>query len=147
MVPDKPIPMVSIPSHLAYVNCLRAFVVAACKLYGLDDNTTEGIALAVHEAVTNVIRHGHRHQYDKSIQLTCTVHPDRLEIHIYDEGEPFDITQVPELDPAELRIGGRGVFLMRTLLDQISSEPRPGGGNHFRLVKFCSPQLPPCEPS
>src|SRR5262249_23045784 len=76
MDPDKPIPMVSIPSHLAYVNCLRGFVVGVCKMYGLDDTTTDGIALAVHEAVTNIIRHSHQHDLGKLIQLTCEVQPD-----------------------------------------------------------------------
>ncbi len=141
MVSNKSMPMVTIPSHLAYVNCLRAFLVAFCKAHDLSDCTTEALALAVHEAVTNIIRHGHRHCQEKTIQLGCAAFPDRVEIHILDEGTPFDITQVPPLDPGEVRLGGRGVFLMRALLDQISCEPRPGGGNHFRLVKFCSPRL------
>ena len=146
MVSDKSMPMVTIPSHLAYVNCLRAFLISFCKTHALDDTTTDGLALAIHEAVTNIIRHGHQHSYDKTIQLRCAAYPDRLEFHILDEGTPFDITQVPELDPGEVRVGGRGVFLMRTLLDQISCEPRPTGGNHFRLVKFCTPRLPPPTP-
>jgi serine/threonine-protein kinase RsbW len=143
MVPPKPIPTVSIPSHLAYVNCLRGFVIGVCKTYGLDDATAEGIALAVHEAVTNIIRHSHQHDSDKPIQLTCEAHPDRLEINIYDEGAHFDVSQVPELDPGEIRVGGRGVFLMRALLDQICCAARQGGGNHLRLVKFCKPHSPP----
>ncbi|OAI48013.1 hypothetical protein AYO44_08125 [Planctomycetaceae bacterium SCGC AG-212-F19] len=147
MLPPKPIPTVSIPSHLAYVNCLRAFVIGVCKTYGLDDCSTEGIALAVHEAVTNIIRHSHQHDVGKLIQLTCEALPDRVEIHILDEGDPFDVTQVPELDPGEIRVGGRGVFLMRALLDQISCAARAGGGNHLRLVKFCTPRCPPSERS
>ena len=37
---------------------------------------------------------------------------------------------------------GRGVFLMRALVDQLHCEPRPDGGNHLRLVKFCTPRPP-----
>jgi anti-sigma regulatory factor (Ser/Thr protein kinase) len=54
-----------------------------------------------------------------------------------DQGEPFDIAQVPHLNPGELRIGGRGVFLMRALMDEVRCEPRAPGqrGNTLRLVK------------
>jgi serine/threonine-protein kinase RsbW len=147
MPQDKTIFSASIPSDLAHVSCARAFVTAACKSHGIDDKTTELIALAVHEAITNVIRHGHCHQYDKPIQLLFYPYSDRIEIHILDEGEPFDLDQVPELDPGELRLGGRGVFLMRTLFDQVSCQPRDGQGNHLRLVKFCPVKSPGSCPS
>jgi serine/threonine-protein kinase RsbW len=142
MASDKSTFMVSIPSHLEHVGCVRAFIMAVCKSHGMDTAPTEAIALAAHEAVTNIIRHGHRHDYDKPIQLQCVPYPDRMEIHILDEGEPFDLAAVPELDPGELRIGGRGVFLIRALIDQVSCEPRVGRGNYFRLVKFCPLKSP-----
>ena len=55
-----------------------------------------------------------------------------------DEGAPFDLPAVPEMDPAELRIGGRGVFLMRTLMDELTCQPRGERGNVLRMVKFCA---------
>ena len=145
MAPELPNFMATIPSHLAHVCCARAVITAACKSHGIDEHTTELIALAVHEALTNVIRHGHAHQYDKAIQVRFYPYADRIEIHILDEGEPFDLDSVPDLDPGELRLGGRGIFLMRKLFDQVSCEPRPGGGNHLRLVKSYPVKLPgPC---
>ncbi len=144
MVPDKPSFTVTIPSHLAYVQAVRACVGCFCKAHGLNDCTTEGIALAVHEAVTNIIRHAHQHEYHRPIQLICEALADRIEIHILDEGSCFDLSQVPQLDPGEVRVGGRGVFLMRTLLDQLQCLPRAGGGNHLLLVKFCTPHPPAC---
>jgi anti-sigma regulatory factor (Ser/Thr protein kinase) len=60
-----------------------------------------------------------------------------VEIHVLDEGEPFDLQAVPQLDPAELRLGGRGVFLMRALMDEISCQPRGQRGNILRMVKRC----------
>jgi len=143
MAADKPLFLVTIPSHLVHVAAARNFLKAICKTHGLDDDAIEGVALAVHEALTNVIRHGHRHDHDKTLTLTCAFAPEQLEIHILDEGAPFNICEVPELDPAELRVGGRGVFLMRTLFDELSCQPRPEGGNDLRLVKRCALRMPP----
>jgi anti-sigma regulatory factor (Ser/Thr protein kinase) len=56
-------------------------------------------------------------------------------LHLLDEGEPFDIDAMPTLDPAELRIGGRGLFLMRTLLDELTCQRREQRGNVLRMVK------------
>ena len=44
---------------------------------------------------------------------------------------------MPHLDPAEVRIGGRGVFLMRKLMDELSCQPRGERGNTLRMVKRC----------
>src|SRR5262249_24421204 len=96
---------------------------------------TRAIVVAVDEAVNNVIRHGHRHDTAMSFQLECHVSPHCLEIRLIDEGEPFDLTAVPKLDPSGLRIGGRGVYLMRTLMDEVSCEPRGPRGNTLRLIK------------
>ena len=75
---------------------------------------------------------------------SCYPCSDRIEVHILDEGEPFDVTAVPHLDPGELRIGGRGVFLMRALMDEVTCESRIPGqlGNTLRLVKRCTHSRP-----
>src|SRR6516165_229507 len=99
MASEQPAFSVTIPSHLAHVSCARTFVVAVCKSHGIDDTTTEAMDLAVHDGLTNIIRHGHCHQYDKPIQVSCYTHPDRMEIHILDQAEPFDLKGVPNLDP------------------------------------------------
>jgi anti-sigma regulatory factor (Ser/Thr protein kinase) len=67
--------------------------------------------------------------------VQCFLHPDSIEIRLLDEGEPFDLASVPDLNPAELRIGGRGVFLMRALMDELSCQPRGEHGNTLRMVK------------
>ena len=58
---------------------------------------------------------------------------------LLDDGEPFNVTSVPHLDPSEVRVGGRGVFLIRRLVDEMVSEPRHPRGNVLRLVKYFRP--------
>jgi len=134
--------ILTIPTDLAMMSCARAFLVAVCQSHGVDPTVTEGMALAAHEALSNVIRHSHHHRRDIPIQLRCYVEPDRLEIQILDEGDPFDLSNVPELDPGELRIGGRGVFLMKALTDELICERRGERGNLLRLVKRSPTKAP-----
>lgn len=135
MAPEATPQVLKLPSDLDHVARAREFIVAACRAAGFDDETAQGLALAVHEAVTNVIRHAHRDRPHAPLEIHCYPRADHIEIHILDEGDPFDVNAVPELDPAELRVGGRGVFLMRALTDELTCEPLGERGNRLRLVK------------
>ncbi len=136
----------TIHSDLHLLALARAFVEGVCRVGGFDENTTHAVVLATDEAMNNVIRHAHQGKTDLPIQILCFLHPDRIEIQLHDEGEPFDIAQVPFLDPAELRIGGRGVFLMRRLMDELTTCARPDRGNVLRMVKRCASHRP-CQPN
>lgn len=134
----------TIHSDLHLLSLARAFVEGVCRVAGYDDSTTHAVVLATDEAMNNVIRHAHHGQTDLPIQVFCFLRPDGIEIHLHDQGDPFDITQVPHMDPAELRIGGRGVFLMRRLMDELTMCPSPSRGNVLRMVKRCA-SGPPCS--
>jgi serine/threonine-protein kinase RsbW len=128
----------TVPSDLRQLALARAFVEGVCADCGLDEKTTCAVVLAASEAINNVIRHAHRNRPEAQLQVRCFLQPEGLEIHLLDEGAPFDLAAVPDLDPSEVRIGGRGVFLMRTLMDELSCQPRDEGGNTLRMVKYFS---------
>ncbi len=125
----------TLPSDLRQLALVRAFLEAVCEVSGLDRLATDAVVLACHEAVSNVIRHAHCHCPDACLQILCFRTADGLEVHLNDEGAPFDLATVPSLDPSEIRIGGRGVFLMRKLMDELSCERRGERGNTLRMVK------------
>jgi serine/threonine-protein kinase RsbW len=125
----------TIANDLRLLAMARSFVESACLAAGFDEDAAHSIVLAADEAVNNVIRHAHHDRPDAVVQIQCFVRPDGIEIRLIDQGEPFDVNAVPHLDPGELRVGGLGVFLMRSLMDELSSEPRDGGGNTLRMVK------------
>jgi serine/threonine-protein kinase RsbW len=129
----------TIPTDLRVLALARAFMEAVCQVAGLDESVTNAVVMATDEATNNVMRHAHRENPAATVQIQCFFTPESVEIRLLDEGEPFDLAAVPRLDPAELRVGGRGVFLMRTLMDELSVEPRSGGGNTLRMVKRCRP--------
>lgn len=125
----------TIPNDLRLLCLARAFVETACRKHGVDECTTHDVVVAVNEAVSNVIRHAHRDRPESPLRLECRFFPEGLEIQVTDDGEPFDLAAVPDLDPAELRVGGRGVFLMRALMDELSCAHKDTGGNVLRMVK------------
>jgi len=113
----------------------RSFVEALCQSSDLDRHVTFAAVLATGEAVSNIIRHAHKNRQDAMIQIQCQLTTEHLELQFLDEGGPFDITAVPHLEPGELRVGGRGVYLMRSLMDELGCQARPGRGNVLRMVK------------
>lgn len=135
---DGPLPWtLTIPSDLRLLSLARAFVEGVCCSAGFDESFIHAVVLATDEATNNVIRHAHRDRPHASIQIQCVLVPGGIEVRLLDEGEPFDLLAVPHLNPAELRIGGRGVFLMRSVMDELSCQPRGELGNTLRMVKRC----------
>ena len=131
----------SIPSELRLLPMARRFVESVCQAGGLDQAATNAIVLAVNEATGNVIRHAHRDRPSTPLDIECRLLPDGIEVSIIDQGPAFDLNAVPHLDPGEVRVGGRGVFLTRQLMDELTSVPRPEGGNILRMVKRCPRKL------
>jgi serine/threonine-protein kinase RsbW len=132
----EPRPLIlSVPSECNYLPVIRAFIESACRVARCDDKFTQGLALAVHEAVSNVICHAHRGRPDARLHVEYHLSSEAIEVLIHDEGEPFDVCAAPHRDPGEVRIGGRGIFLMRALVDELVCCPRSTGGNTLRLVK------------
>ncbi|MBM4067643.1 MAG: ATP-binding protein [Planctomycetes bacterium] len=130
----------SIPSDLGMLGVVRAFVEAVCQTGDLDRSITHAIVLATGEAVSNIIRHAHRECPNAQLRVGCRLMAEAMEVVFVDEGQPFDLDNVPRLDPGELRVGGRGVFLMRALMDEVTCEQRQGGGNILRMVKSIRPE-------
>jgi serine/threonine-protein kinase RsbW len=127
------------PSDLGLVSIARGFVESVCQAGGLDQPTTNAVVLATNEATHNIIRHAHRNHPEACVQIQCRLREGSIEICLLDEGDPFDLNSVPHLDPSEVRLGGRGVFLMRTLMDELNCHPRGDRGNTLRMVKHCRP--------
>lgn len=132
----------TLPSDLRLLSLARAFLEAVCQSGGLSQAVTDAVVLATHEAIGNAMRHAHHDRPEALLQLHCVLDPEYLEIQVLDEGEPFDLSEVPRLDPAEVRVGGRGVFLMRALMDELSCQPRGPRGNTLRMVKRCRGDSP-----
>lgn len=94
------------------------------------------IKLALDEGFTNAVRHAHEKlPSDTPIEIQFTIWDDRIEIRIWDRGEPFDPNTLPEPAPGTLQEGGFGWSLIRRLTDRVSYERSEDGRNCLLLVK------------
>lgn len=89
------------------------------------DGSENDIEMALHEALANAVIHGNGENSCKSIDVTCRCYMDgEVSITVRDEGRGFDSSAV--LDPTSpenlLFTHGRGIYLMKTLMDEISFE-------------------------
>lgn len=134
---DCPTFSLTLPSESRMLSVARGFVEAVCQAYKLDRTVTHALVIVAGEAITNIVRHAHQHRADAQMEMHLRIMPDAVEMIFQDEGAPFDLASVPELPPGELRIGGRGIYLMRTLMDEMTSQPCESG-NVLRMVKRCA---------
>lgn len=143
---DGPTFSLTVPSELRMLSIARNFVDAICEAYRLDRATTHALVIVTGEAITNIVRHAHQNRPGAQIELHLQIQSEAVVITFHDQGDPFDIAAVPDLPPGELRIGGRGIYLMRTLMDELSCAPRPSGpaGNVLRMVKRCPARMRDC---
>ena len=104
---------------------------------GFDEDDQHKIDMAVHESVINAIWHGNKNDPSKHVRLRFEIYSDRLEIHVRDQGNGYDPSRL--LDPlAEenlLNVSGRGIFLIRTFMDEYRVENIAGEGTEVILVK------------
>jgi serine/threonine-protein kinase RsbW len=129
----------TLPSDMRMLSVARSFVEAVCEACSMERALLHALVLATGEAVTNIVRHAHRDLPKAEMQIHLEVRADGVALSFFDQGQPFDIAAVPQLPPGELRIGGRGVFLLRTLMDEVACQPRSDcPGNALRLFKRVS---------
>jgi serine/threonine-protein kinase RsbW len=111
------------------------------KMAGLDDDALHWVSVAVRESVVNAIKHGNRHDESKRVIVEFTpvpAHaPEELVIKVEDEGEGFDPEEIADpLAPENiLKSSGRGIFLIRSFMDEVDVRRRADRGMQVRMVK------------
>ncbi len=87
----------------------------------VDPNLYPNILISLTEAVNNAMIHGNRNDQSKNIVVTCQEKPNQIFLRISDEGSGFDPLKIADPTCADHleEEGGRGVFLMKQLTDDI----------------------------
>lgn len=118
---------------------IREFVGEIARQVGFSEKEVYSIQLAADEASTNIIEHAYAGVENGRIEIDCNITGDDLKIVIRDNGKSFDPSSVPEpnvkADLTERKIGGLGMYLMRKLMDDVSYESLPEGGNILTMIK------------
>ena len=104
------------------------------------EETRHWLLMALREALANAIKHGNRQDLSKRIHLEMNVVGNDLRISIRDEGEGFDPADVedPLAPENRLKTSGRGIFYMKTFMDDVRFRKLEGGGMEIVLTKNLS---------
>ena len=129
--------VLTLPSRIESVEEAAGSIADILKRSGVNDDVLFGVDMAVREAITNAVLHGNKQDEKKFVHVTTITSPNRLEISIDDEGEGFNPTEVPDPTDSEniLKTSGRGIFFMRTFMNDVEWSIRPEGGTTVRMIK------------
>ena len=124
-----------IPSEIQLIYVLDAVVSEILREMEFDDEAIEQANLAIIEAGTNAILHGNRCDPNKRVYFQFLVGEDKLTVIVKDEGRGFNPDLVPNPLDLEnlLSTSGRGIFLMRTFMDEVNYSEN---GTKVRMVKY-----------
>ncbi len=122
-----------IPARPEWVALARLAAATVANRLSFSIEEIEDVKLAVAEACTAVIQHeGH----GEFIQLACEALSDSLRVRVHDSGRHgIEANDGPRMDFDEARIAGLGVFLIRTLMDEVSYDVHPQLGTDLLMVK------------
>ncbi len=128
---------VSIGSALEYLDLVQTLTDCITNFMGFDEDAAHWIGMSVRESVTNAIQHGNKMDQAKRVDIRFEVSPDRLDISIADQGRGFRAEDLPNpLDPENLlKPSGRGIFYIRSFMDEVEFKPLSQGGMEVRMVK------------
>ena len=123
-------------STLESVNKAEEMADQIASQAGFDEDTRGGIAMAVREGMINAVLHGNAYDPAKRVNLTFEQTGKELVVTITDEGKGFVPDEVPDpLAPENLlKESGRGIFLMRTFMDEVRFR-KLNSGTEITLIK------------
>lgn len=138
----------AVGSRFENIELVQVVLKDCLQRIGMDDDAQHWVDVAVREALANAIKHGNLQHPDKQVQVDLAVEGDDLVIRVEDEGVGFDPSQIGDpLAPENiLRTNGRGIFYMRSFMDDITYSSGPGGGTMVTLRKrFAGPKTEPSD--
>lgn len=129
----------TVPSRAENLARIADFVTEVAANWGLSEQETFAVQMAVDEACTNIIQHGYGSQQEGPIEIACHRQDDDCVVTIRDYGRAFDPSAVPQPDieaPLEQRQeGGLGLYFMRELMDEVRFAFNAQKGNLLTMVK------------
>ncbi len=125
-----------INSDVTELKMVETFLTDIFRKYDLDTKYFNKVYLCVSEAVINAIKHGNKNDRRKKVSIEVQFDFHEIKVKVEDEGNGFDITSIS--DPTNERNlrneSGRGIFIIRTLTNQIEYNEK---GNRVQFKIDC----------
>ncbi len=131
---------ITIASSLEYLPKVDEWVERKLTKLGVDQDRLADIAVSVTEAVTNAVLHGNKNDLKKKVYIRLKADSSRVEITVKDEGNGFnpDSIESPIEEKNLLKDAGRGVFILKSLMDEVDFIIQPQKGTIVKMTKFLS---------
>lgn len=125
-------------STLDSVDSAEEIAVGVAQRAGFDDDNLTRIGMAVRESMVNAVVHGNRYNAHKKVRFSVGHNSHQFTVRISDEGEGFDFESLPDpLAPENImRTSGRGIFLIRSFMDEFQMRHLDMGGTEVTLIKY-----------
>jgi serine/threonine-protein kinase RsbW len=123
-----------ISSELKNVKAASAQILESLLPFNLSSYDLLDIRLCLEEALINAMKYGNKLQPDLSVEITYSIDDDILKITMRDEGDGFDYKNLPDptLEENLQELKGRGVYLIRRLMDEVVFNE---AGNQITMIK------------
>ncbi|MFC1477807.1 ATP-binding protein [candidate division KSB1 bacterium] len=131
--------LLRLASKSANLHMIREFVSRVAAEAGFHEDEINQIELAVDEASSNVVQHAYPEK-NRNIEIEVRFDPTFFEVKVRDSGKGFIPERLPRPNMKEyleqFQVGGLGIHLMNSLMDQVEFDINPGRRNQVTLIKF-----------
>lgn len=123
-----------LPSAISLMHIVLEYLLKRVEKLGVVKSEQSNLFVALDEAFVNAVKHGNKYDSNKLIRITAEVSKQEARFTIEDEGEGFDVNNIPDpLDPENLfKPSGRGVLFIYNIMDEVKYNER---GNRLTMVK------------
>jgi len=123
-----------VPSYISLMHTILDYLLRRVEKNGVINSETSNLFVALDEAFVNAVKHGNKYDPKKLVRITAEVSPKEARFTVEDEGDGFDIAQIP--DPTNIenlfKTSGRGVLIIHNVMDEVHYNER---GNRVEMVK------------
>jgi len=136
-IPDSKHLEIALETQVESVNLAEEMCLRVAEAAGFGEDDCYRIGMSVREGVINAFHYGNKERPEKKIYLAVEITPDKMIIHVLDEGTGFSLEDVPDPLAEEnlLSTSGRGIFLMRAFMDEFDVVSGRNGGAEIVMSK------------
>ena len=124
-------------SSFELVDLVQTVFESLAEQIGFDSDSAHWMSVAIRESVTNAVRHGNKMDPSKRVTVRFEVNGPEFLIYVEDQGEGFDPERLPDPLAEEnlLRANGRGIFFMKSFMDEVVYNFPADRGTQVKMVK------------
>lgn len=122
------------PSAISPIHAILDYLVARIGKMGVVNLERSNLFVALDEAFVNAVKHGNKFDVDKMVRIVADVSPEEVRIIVEDEGEGFNVDEIPDPTSADnvMKTSGRGILIIKNVMDEVRYSEK---GNRLEMVK------------